>query len=174
MELMQAIRERKSYRGPFLDTPVPREDLREIVEAGLLAPSGCNLQSTQFVAVDDPKLAKELAGIYGFPWAMTAPAAILVLTRPLKSINGAFYHVEDYSAAVENILLAITDKGYATTWIQGQIDCEDKALRMARLLGVPDGLTAVIYLPIGKPAQDSKPPKKQPFEERAWFNRYGE
>ena len=39
MDAMKAIRERKSYRGIFLDTPVPREDLREIVEAGFLAPA---------------------------------------------------------------------------------------------------------------------------------------
>ena len=42
MELMEAIRARKSYRNEFYNTPVPRSDLREILEAGLAAPSGCN------------------------------------------------------------------------------------------------------------------------------------
>lgn len=173
MDAMQAIRERKSYRGPFLDTPIPREELREIVEAGFLAPSGCNTQSTKFIAVDDPVLVKQLAEIYGFAWAKTAPAAILILTEPLMSRNGACYNVEDFAAAAENILLAITAKGYATTWIQGQIDYQDKAKEMARLLGVPEHLKAVIYLPVGIPAEQQNGPQKMPFEERAWFNRYG-
>ena len=40
MELMEAIRARKSYRNEFYNTPVPRSDLREILEAGLADPSG--------------------------------------------------------------------------------------------------------------------------------------
>ncbi|MDD6074257.1 MAG: hypothetical protein ACI4OO_04455 [Otoolea sp.] len=32
---------------------------------------------------------------------------------------------------------------------------------------------AETYLPIGIPAQETKPPKKQAFEERVWFNHYG-
>lgn len=81
MELMEAIRARKSYRNEFYNTPVPRSDLREILEAGLAAPSGCNLQTTQLIGVDDPVLVKRLAEIYGREWAATAPAAILVLTK---------------------------------------------------------------------------------------------
>ena len=65
MELMEAIRARKSYRNQFEDTPVPRNDLREILEAGVAAPSGCNMQTTQFIGVDDPVLVKRLAEIYG-------------------------------------------------------------------------------------------------------------
>ena len=81
MELMEAIRARRSYRGPFAPTPIPREDLRELLEAGALAPSGCNLQTTCLIGVDDPALVKKLAEIYGKSWALTAPAAILLVTR---------------------------------------------------------------------------------------------
>ena len=121
MELMEAIRARKSYRNEFYNTPVPRSDLREILEAGLAAPSGCNLQTTQLIGVDDPVLVKRLAEIYGREWAATAPAAILVLTKETMSSSGVSYHVHDYSAAVENMLLAIAAKGYASVWIEGQI-----------------------------------------------------
>ena len=65
MDALQAIKGRKSYRSTFKTEPIPREDLREIVEAGFLAPSGCNLQTTKFIAVDDPELVKKLAEIYG-------------------------------------------------------------------------------------------------------------
>ena len=49
-----------SYRGRYLPTPVPREHMRAILEAGLSAPSGCNKQTTSLIAVDDPALAKRL------------------------------------------------------------------------------------------------------------------
>ena len=172
METMQAIKERKSYRGAFKQDPIPREELRELVEAGFLAPSGCNMQTTKFIAVDEPELVRALAEIYGNAWAMTAPAAILLLTKYTIAPSGESYHVEDFSAAAENILLAAADKGYATTWIEGQLHHNGKDRQMADLLGVPEDLTVAVYLPIGVPKEEVKPPKKRVFEERAWFNGY--
>ncbi len=61
MNVLEAIKKRKSYRDVFKKEPVPREDLREILEAGTAAPSGCNLQTTQFIAVDEPELEKRSA-----------------------------------------------------------------------------------------------------------------
>ena len=60
MELIQAILNRHSYRGMYLPDPVPREHLQKILEAGLAAPSGCNLQSVHLVAVEDPALMGEI------------------------------------------------------------------------------------------------------------------
>lgn len=171
MELMEAIRARKSYRNQFEDTPVPRNDLREILEAGVAAPSGCNMQTTQFIGVDDPVLVKRLAEIYGKEWSLTAPAAILVLTKETMSPSGVSYHIHDYSAAMENLLLAITAKGYASVWVEGQIRGE-RAREMGRLLGVPEELTVAVYLPVGVPAKPMAEAVKKPFEERAWFNGY--
>lgn len=172
METMQAIRNRKSYRSAFKPDPIPREELKEIIEAGFLAPSGCNMQTTKFIGIDEPELVKQLAGIYGIEWASTAPAAILVLTKFTMTPSGVSYHIQDFSAAVENMLLAIADKGYATTWIEGQIR-GGKGEKMKQALGVPDEYQAVVYLPLGIPASTVPEPKKIPFEERVWFNRFG-
>lgn len=172
MQTLEAIRKRKSYRGTFRPDPVPRKDLKEIMEAGFLAPSGCNMQTTRFIGVDDPELAAQLGKIYGNAWAETAPAAILLLTRYTASPSGPSYHIQDYSAAAENMLLAIADKGYATTWIEGQIRGE-KGERMKKLLGVPEEYEAAVYLPIGVPAAEGPDARKMTFEERAWFNGFG-
>ena len=56
MDLFETIGRRHSYRGPFLERPVPRDDLTRIVQAGIQAPSGYNGQSTTFVVVDDASL----------------------------------------------------------------------------------------------------------------------
>lgn len=44
---------------------------------------------------------------------------------------------------------------------------------MGRLLGVPEDQTVYVYMPVGYPAKPGPQAKKKPFEERAWFNRYG-
>lgn len=172
MELMQAIRERKSYRGEFQDKKIPREDLKEIAEAGFLAPSGCNRQSPRIVVVDDATLVQELAEISGVAWAKNAPATILIFAKPQASVNGVSYHVEDCAAAAENILLAVTANGYATTWVEGQFHKDDIPKRMAALLGAPEGTEPFIYMPLGIPVKETAPVKKMALEERVWFNRY--
>ena len=76
MDLLELINSRHSYRGKFESTPVPREDLVKIMEAGLAAPSGCNKQTTSLVAVDDPALLEKLHGVIDPPIGTTAPAMI--------------------------------------------------------------------------------------------------
>jgi nitroreductase len=83
------------------------------------------------------------------------------------------FAVEDCSAAVENILLAITTLGYATVWIDGWLRGEGRAETVGALLGVPQDKVIRILLPIGVPAEKRSPAEKKPFAERAWFNRYG-
>jgi nitroreductase len=172
MDLMEAILTRKSYRKTFKPDHVPDADLKEILEAGAAAPSGCNQQTTCFIAVNDQKTAYNLAAIYGASWALTAPAAILLLSKETIFYKGNSYHIHDYSAAAENILLAINAKGYAATWVEGQIEGE-KAKKMGELLGVPEDLTVAIYMPLGIPDEANPGVTKKPFEDRAWLNGYG-
>lgn len=58
--MINLILNRHSYRGTYLPTPVPRQHLKTILEAGLAAPSGCNKQTTSLIAVDDPVLLEQL------------------------------------------------------------------------------------------------------------------
>lgn len=119
MNILEAIQNRHSYRGKYASTPVPREDLKTIMEAGLAAPSGCNTQTTSLIAVDDPAILKELNAIINKPVGATAPAMICVLTQRIPSYHGRCFAVQDYSAAIENMLLAITALGYESCWVEG-------------------------------------------------------
>lgn len=60
MTTNEAIKERASYRGKYLDESVNRDNLKIIMEAGLAAPSGCNRQTTSIVAVDDSDLLEQI------------------------------------------------------------------------------------------------------------------
>ena len=57
--LSQAIQERRATPS-FDGTPIPPEDLRQILEAGLSAPSGYNMQPWRFVVVQSPEQKKRL------------------------------------------------------------------------------------------------------------------
>ena len=171
MSTLTTILTRTSYRGKYDPTPVPREHLQQLLEAGLAAPSGCNKQTTSLIAVDDPELLKQLNALTESRIGKTAPAMILVLTRRIIAYRDRTFFVQDYAAAIENILLAAVSLGYESCWVEGHItDVDNIGRKMADVLGVPEEYELVCYLPIGKAIEKTQQPVKQAFAERAWFN----
>ncbi|MBQ8791477.1 MAG: nitroreductase family protein [Ruminiclostridium sp.] len=174
MSIIDTISNRHSYRGKYKSTPVPREDLITIMKAGLDAPSGCNKQTTSLIAVDDKEVMKKLHSVIVPPVGETAPAMICVLTRRINAYRDKCYAVQDYSAAIENMLLAITELGYQSCWYEGHITDEDRiGYKMAQILGVPDEYELICFLPVGVAESEPVPPKKLDFSDRAWFNFFG-
>jgi nitroreductase len=173
MEVFEAITKRHSYRGDFTDAPVPREDLVKIVLAGIHAPSGKNEQTTSFVIVDEADLLRQIAEIVDKPVCNTARAMIVCVIDPRPVLENISFAAEDCAAAVENMLLAVTALGYATVWLDGVLRQDDIAQRIGQLLKVPEGRSVRILLPLGVPVEPGTQKDKLPFEQRAWFNRYG-
>ena len=173
MNVLDAIRSRHSYRGKYQPTPVPRSDLETIMQAGLDAPSGCNRQTTSLIAVDDPAVLQRLREVINPPVAETAPAAICVLTRRINAYRDKCFAVQDYSAAIQNMLLAIVELGYQSCWIEGHITDDDRICdKMARILNLPEEYELVCFLPVGIAESSPAVPPKKPFSERAWFNSF--
>ena len=175
MNIIDIIMNRHSYRGKFKSAPVPREDLITIMEAGLAAPSGCNKQTTSLIAVDDPEVLKKVHAVIDPPVGETAPAIICVFTRRICAYRDKCFAVQDYSAAIQNMLLTIVELGYQSCWYEGHITDEDRiGYRMAQVLNVPDEYEVVCFLPVGIAEEEPVGPMKKAFEERAWFNGFGE
>jgi len=144
------------------------------MEAGLAAPSGCNKQTTSLIAVDDPLLLKRLIALIHPPICETAPAMICVLTQKIIAYRDRSFFIQDYSAAIENMLLAAAGLGLASCWIEGHITDKDQIGRkMADVLGVPTDYELVCFLPLGYAAEEVIRPSKKAFHERAWFNGIG-
>ena len=175
MNVMEAILNRHSYRGKYKPDPVPRSDLTMILEAGLAAPSGCNMQTTSLIAVDDPEILERLHQVIDPPVGETAPAAICVLTRRVNAYRDKCFATQDYAAAIENMLLEAFELGYQSCWYEGHITDDDEiGDQMAKILNVPDDYQLVCFLPIGIAEESPKLPRKKPFQERAWFNGFPE
>ena len=173
MDVIEAIKKRYSYRGKFKNIPVPRSDLKLIMDAGLDAPSGCHKQTTSLIGLDDPQLinivmshVKKNGFIGGNP-----TAGICVLTQPIESYKNVAFNVQDYSAAIENMLLTITSLGYASCWIEGHIIKHIETQEaISKLLNIPEDYNVVGFLPVGIEEKEGKKPVYKAFEERAWFN----
>ena len=161
MDTIKAIAERYSYRGMYEPTPVPRETLKQIMEAGLAAPSGGNRQTTSLIGLDDPALIESVAAPLNKPNFASAPAAICVLTQRIPGYKDKHFNIQDYSAAIENMLIAITSLGLESCWVEGYITgSKEISRKMADALGVPDDYELVAYLPVGTPVSPGQRPQK--------------
>lgn len=170
-EVLRIISQRKSYRGRYKNEPVPREHLAAIMQAGLDAPSGCNKQTTSLIAVDDRELLTRALAVVDPPICQSAPAIICVLTKRICAYRDKCFSVQDYSAAIENMLLAIKSLGYESCWYEGHItDDDNSGAKIAKVLGVPEEYDLVCVLPVGIAEEECKAVRKRPFEQRAWFN----
>lgn len=120
MNVIEAIHGRRSYRGNYKAIPVPKEDLMTIMQVGLDAPSGCNKQTTSLIAVDDPEGLAKLHRVIEPPVGETASAAICVLSQKINAYRDKCFAVQDYSAAIHNMLLAIVELGNQSCWYEGR------------------------------------------------------
>ena len=170
---INTIATRHSYRGLFSPEIVPEEDLTEIARAGIDAPSGCNKQTTDVIIVNDPEVLNKVKALLDPPVAQTAPAMIVVLTQRINAYRDRCFAVQDYSAAIENMLLAIVELGYQSCWYEGHITDEDRICdKIAAVLDVPEGYDVVCILPVGKAAEEFHAPSKKPFAQRVRFNHW--
>lgn len=151
MQTIEAINARKSIRR-FLDTPVEREKIRELLEAAIRAPSAMNKQCWRFVAVTDKetiaKLAKTNMVFNG--WLKDAPAVIVFCADPKESgdMNDLPYYMWDAALAAQNLVLAATDMGLGTCYLAAY---DEKKVK--ELLGIPEKLRVVCMTPLGYPTE---------------------
>ncbi len=170
---VETIAVRHSYRGRFSEEPVPEEDLKTIASSGIAAPSGCNKQTTDIIVVNDPDVLGKIKASIDPPVAQTAPAMIVVLSRKINAYRDRCFAIQDYSAAIENMLLAIVELGYQSCWYEGHITDEDRICdKIASILNVPEGYDVVCVLPVGKALDDFHAPSKKSFSERVKFNSF--
>lgn len=166
MELFEAIRRRRSIRA-FTEKEVSEREIKELLEAAILAPSAGNIQPWSFVVIRDHDTKRKLAeaALNQF-FIEKVPVVIVVLAdwnrsrRHYGSRGANLYCLQDTAAAVQNMLLAAVALGLGACWV-GAFQEE----MVSAVLKVPEGFRPVAIVPIGRPAEKPKTPYKRPLEE---------
>lgn len=162
MELIKVIAERRSVRK-FKADPISDDQVKKILEAGVMAPAAGNVQCWRFYVVKNEEMRKNLATRSGHQEFIGVPPVIIVVVADLDEIGQSYgergrgtYALQDTAAAIENMLLTVTDLGLASCWI-GAFD----ELAAAKFLGLPGNMRPVAMLPIGhSDGKPKSPPKK--------------
>ncbi len=150
MDVFEAINTRRSIRK-FKPNPIPGKKLKMIFEAARLAPSAGNRQPWRFVVVHNAERKQALAKAANNQTFLSNAAAIVAALGD-PEISKRWYD-RDVMIAIEHMALAATALGYGTCWIGAFNEGEVK-----RLLNIPEEISVIALLPIGKP--DVAPPSK--------------
>lgn len=140
-EVIEAIKNRRSHRA-YLDKPISKEILEEIIDCARLAPTANNIQPWEFMIVTNRESLRKIASItdYG-KFIKSAGACVIVLCKDTK------YYLEDGCAATENILIAAESLGIGSCWVAGDKKhyCKD----ILELISAPKDYKVVSILSLG-------------------------
>ncbi len=161
MDLLEGIYTRRSVRQ-YTKEPVEREQLLEVIKAGMWAPSGLNNQPWRFVIVTGEEVRRKLSKQTKSDYIIDkAPACIAVFLD-----KSAVYHeVKDHlamGACIQNMLLAAHALGLGAVWL-GEILKNSDAVR--KLLGLPDTMELMAVVVMGTPTEQKRSSSRKDIQE---------
>lgn len=161
MTLDQVLRNRRSVRL-YREEPVPEEAIRQIVEAGMWAPSACNKQAGRFLYLDRPECFEAILKNGAASFLSSVKQGILVLYD--DRIDNVEYRDNLLSAAasIENMLLKACDLGVSACWV-----CNLPSKRKLRkLFNIPRWYEPIALVTLGYGRQEARDvPRKHTVEQ---------
>ncbi|MDR0987744.1 MAG: nitroreductase family protein [Ruminococcus sp.] len=115
--VIECIVTRRSVRE-FTEQAISYDDMMQMMEAALFAPSGMNLQTWHFSGVTNKALIKSLAAAIGreirrADYDFYQPAALIIPSNIPSNPLGK----DDNACAIENIMIAAHALGIGSVWI---------------------------------------------------------
>ncbi len=174
MDYKDIIRNRREITS-YLDKNIPDKVMKELLDAAVLAPSGNNLPSREFIVVQNKDMLQHLEGASPFiPWMNEVKGAIVVTGRP----DISKYWLQDASIACSFIWLAAVDNGLGSAFgaiyhAQDQEESRKREGYVRKALSIPDDRRIVAILGLGYPAEhpgQKKPPEHSELVHYGIFN----
>ena len=169
MTTAECIRQRVSCRR-FQEKPIPREDIRRVVDLARFSPSWKNTQIARYVAVEDEALKSRIAEEATIPWnegIIKGAPVLMVMTYVEKRSgferDGSFSTTKgdrwqnfDCGVAAATFGLAAHELGLGSV-VLGIFDEK----KLAELLELPEGMGVACLMPLGYPAEEPAAPKRK-------------
>ncbi|MBR5294280.1 MAG: nitroreductase family protein [Oscillospiraceae bacterium] len=154
MTFQELAKNRYSVRS-FRETPIEKEHMDLILEAGRVAPTACNFQPQKIYVARSAEAREKLASVCRCTFG--APVILVVgydRTRDWKNklMPGLTSGETDAAIVCTHMMLQAADLGIGSCWV-GYFNPE----QVAEVLGLPENITVTALLPIGYPAENAAP-----------------
>ena len=200
--LFEIIRTTRSMRRLKSD-PVPSELIRKILEAGVCAPSGGNMQRWRFLVIRDPKVKETVGALYKRAWDEPVapryragePAPGMSRERFLRLLDAAEYlaaHIHEAPVWIVPCLEGGTPMRTSGSSIYPAVQNMLLAARALGLgttlttlylqfeqeaeaaLGLPPGVHSYALLPLGYPMGRFGPVRRVPLADVVYEEQWGQ
>ncbi len=165
--VIDAILKRRSirnYRGGTVD----KSTIRELLIAGMYAPSARNQQPWHFLVIEDRNTLVRISQVH--PYASMLPGAalaILVCGDETLELSKGYWSV-DCAAATQNILLAAHALGLGAVWL-GVYPREKRQADIHEIFRLPEHIHPFSLVSLGHPAE-VKPVPDRVRDDRIHWN----
>ena len=190
MDVMQAIRERRSIRK-YRPDPIPEEALHTVLEAARWAPSWANTQCWRLILVRDQETKSKLAetlrskkpGGKNSATDAVREAPVVIVACAERGLSGCYTNEEqqrvpstdkgewwfmfDVGLAMQNVTLAAHSLGLGTVHI-GLFDTGE----VTRILGIPDNIAVVALMVLGWPNEQPPTRPRKEIGEFVFYDKY--
>ena len=201
-DLFEIIRTTRSMRRLKSD-PLPSELVRKILEAGVCAPSGGNMQRWRFLVIRDPKVKETVGALYKRAWDEQVapryragePAPGMSRERFLRLLDAAEYlaaHIHEAPVWIVPCLEGGTPMRTSGSSIYPAVQNMLLAARALGLgatlttlhlqfeqeaeaaLGLPPGVHSYALLPLGYPMGRFGPVRRVPLADVVYEEQWGQ
>ncbi len=164
-ERLKSIMSRRSIRA-FTKEPVGEDVMKEILAAGLCAPSACARFPARFIVLDRSRM-RELAGAVAQKAPFEQGRWAIAVCADTRGYEGGVAWIEDCAAAMENMQIAAFALGLGALWY-GVYRRAAKEPQVRAVLKLPEGVEVLGVAVFGHAAEHKEP--NVPDESRV---RYG-
>ena len=185
-QTVKLLIERASCRS-FSDKKIPPDVLRLVLEAGIHAPTGWNLQPYSIIKIENDETKQQLAQMCGQGFISQAPVLLLFCIDWFRVERWASLSVAPFTAThsfrhfwisfqdtilcAQNLCTAADSMGLGSVYIGAVIECLTDIRDMFQL---PQGVLPVVLLCLGYPSTRPQPQKKLGVDAIVHSERYRE
>ena len=155
--VLEALYNRRSIRE-FTDQEIPMELLREIVKAGIWAPSGLNNQPWRFVIIQNAAIRESLAELTHYGHIVQNANTLIAIYLDTEAMYDEVKDHQSAGACIQNILLAAEALGLGGVWL-GQI-LKNK-MTVNKILDLDDNYDLMAVVALGYPLHRDQKSKRK-------------
>ncbi len=162
---------RRSVRK-YTAESVTSEQLNAALRVAMAAPSAMRCDPWRFIVLTERADIDALAELLPYGKMLhNAPAAFIVCGDLTVAHRGELsYLLQDVSASIENLLLALHAQGLGAVWL-GIHPNEDRIQGVTERFGLPPGILPISAISVGHPAE-TPPPQTRYDASKVHFGRW--
>ncbi|HEC44955.1 MAG TPA: nitroreductase family protein [Bacteroides sp.] len=164
--VIDAILKRRSIRA-YSGKPVDKSTIKELLIAGMYAPSARNQQPWHFIIIDERQLLDRIRAIHPYASMLKAAEfAILVCGDEDLELSKGYWSV-DCAASTQNILLAAHALGLGAVWL-GVYPRKERQKEIREIFDFPSHIHPFSLISVGYPAESKSVPDRFKEDRIRW------